>query len=197
MKMFNASLEKYKVQCNSIVFRFEPRSFTVVPDELWPFLYTQLKDCGVFAVKPSMAKEQVKEEHRTALLAYLSGRLAERIVNYTSQEDEFRKKGITFKRHARFDEALRWEQEIRQILEMERPIEVELSFLNEERRKQLGFDKASIQMVEGDDLFEDFDNVEIAKASGAGFQSESSDDDAPKKRGRPKTFKGLEAPELG
>lgn len=190
MKMFNASLEAFKVQCNSIVFRFNPRSFTRVPDELWPFLYAQFKDRGVFAVMPSMSKQEVKEAHRQALLSYLSGHLRERIANYTSQEDEFRKKGITFKRHPRFEEALRWEIEIREMLEMERPIETELSFLDAERRKALGFDKASIQTAGGDNLFEGFDEVEIAEASPEGFEE-------PKKRGRPKSFKEVEIPEVG
>lgn len=195
MKIFNASLDKFQIQCNSLVFQFNPRSYGVmgkdnknIPDELVPFIVNQFKDRGVFAVSPSMSKDELKEAHRTALLSYLGGCLKERVTNYTSQEDEFRKKGVTFRRHPRFEEALRWEQEIRELLEMERPIEEELSFLDVERRKKLGFDKASIQEFKGDDLFADFENVQVVQPG---------EEEPKSKIRRSKSFKEIDVAELG
>ncbi len=191
MKAFNASLDSFKVQCNSVVFKFTARGAIIVPDELAPFIYNQFKERGVFLIRPSMTREEVKEAHRQALLEYLSGTLEERIRNYTSREDEDRKRGITIQRHPKFEEALRWKAEIIELLEMERPIEVELSFLDAERRKKLGFGKESIQEVKGDDLFADFESIEILEPSEDGFEEPS------KKRGRPKTFKELDLQDLG
>lgn len=132
--MFNASLEKFKIQCDSKVFVFNPRESTEVPDypmELVGFVYAQTKDRGVFPIYPNMSEADIKKAERQALINYRSGFLNERIVNYIAQQDEFKKNGITLSEDPRFKRAKRWSEEILKKLELEAPLEQELSFLEE------------------------------------------------------------------
>jgi len=184
MKMYNASLDSFQIQCDSVVYQFRPRQFTNVSDALWPLIYNQYKDRGIFAVPPSMTVEEKKKAHREALLQYLGTTLRERIVNYNSQEDDFRKRGVTFKRHLKHEEALRWDEEIRAMLEMEAPIDERLSFISAEKRSELGITDKRIQEFQGADLFEGFENMQIVEAG----------DDMPPpekvgKKGKLKSFK--------
>ena len=165
MKLYNASLESFKLQCDSKVFRFHPRSFTEVPDDLANLVYEMKKDWGVFIVYPGMSKEAKKQAVRTALLSYLGGALHERIKNYASQADEFRKKGITLEDNKHSKEAKRWDKEIREVLEMEAPIYEELSYLDAKRRKKLGIDAKNVKHVE-ENIFDSDEILEANKIVG-------------------------------
>lgn len=136
-RMFNASLEKVRTQCNSIGFTFKPRSFTKVNFELVPFLLEQVKNKGIFLVpddieegSPAFAKRE-----REALLNYLGITLRERIINYMAMQDDYRRKGVELLPDKRFKRAVRWEEELRKELEAFAPIEEELSFLDLKRIK--------------------------------------------------------------
>jgi len=155
-KMFNVSLDRFRQQCDSLTFDFEPRSYVTmcgrpptkeIPERIAPLLYELTKDQGVFIVHPGMEEKDIKAQERQALLRYLGGALHERIKNYISEEDDFKRKGVTLKRNKHFENALRYQKEIREMLEMEAPIEEELSFFDAERRKALGVDGRNIQHV--------------------------------------------------
>lgn len=134
-RMYTASLEKFKIQCNSIVFVFRPRTFTKIPNDLVPFILQQIANRGVFLVPDDVAEgsQEFNKRKREALLAYLGVWLRERIVNHLAQQDDFRRKGVTLLADARFERAIRWEKELRQELQSFAPIEEELSFLEEKR----------------------------------------------------------------
>lgn len=153
-KMFNTSLEDFSIQCDSKFFQFNKRSSTMVDDHLVEFVYAQTKDRGVFPVYSSMTKDEIKKGARKALLCYLDATLRQRIRNYIAQQDDFKKKGITWSDDPRLTRAIRWEKEIVAMLEMEAPINEELSFLDAERRKSLGIDDSRIQSFEGEALFD-------------------------------------------
>ncbi len=147
MKMFNASLERFKFQCDSIVFRFEPRSAIEVPDRLVEFVYNAHKHYGVFPIYPSMTQDDIKKAHREAMKSYLYGRIRDRILNYQSMVDDYKKRGVTIEKDARFERALRWDKEIRTYLNIEAPLEEELSFLTHEERLGVGIDDERIQHI--------------------------------------------------
>jgi len=156
-KMFNTSLEDFAIQCDSKFFQFNKRSSTLVDDHLVQFVYAQTKDRGVFPVYPSMTKDQVKKEARLALLSYLDATLRQRIRNYIAQQDDYKKKGITWTDDVRLTRAIRWEKEIVDMLEMEAPIHEELSFLSAKRREELGIKDDRVMDFEGESLFDSDD----------------------------------------
>lgn len=170
VKMFNVSLEDFKIQCDSKVFVFKKRSATLVDDYLVQFVHEQTKDRGVFPIYLSMDKAAIKKAARTAMLLYLSGTIQQRIRNYASQHDDFRKKGVTFANSPHYERALRWEKEIIAMLEIEAPIHEELSFLDTERREALGIDDKRVQQFSGEDLFDAdelvFENTETLADAG-------------------------------
>lgn len=163
MRLYNASLEKFKIQCNSFVLVFRPKEFTNCPDDIVNFAYEQVKDRGVFIVPPDVTEDsdEFKKRKRQALLSYLGITLRERIVNYYAMQDDFKRKGVTLQPDVQFSRALRWEKELRQLLENEAPIEEELSFLEAKRT-------------------ENTQSKEPEKE-----QSFSEDENSPRKRGRP------------
>ena len=140
MKMYNTSLDTFKTQCDSRTYVFRPKEATEVRDDLALILEDRLKDYGVFVIRPEDSLETIKKKTRAALLAYRNGRLRERIGNFMARQDEERLRGATHVMNPAFDRALRWDKEITALLELEAPIEQELTFLNEEQRK-----KASLQ----------------------------------------------------
>ncbi len=60
MRMFNTSLEKFQIQCDSKVLFFTPRTSTVVPDHLVEHVYAQTKDMGVFPMRTEWTPEETK-----------------------------------------------------------------------------------------------------------------------------------------
>jgi len=146
-KMKNATLENYRTQCDSFVVVFPKRgtykevinaetgavletidlSIVEVPDRLAPLLAEQMKSKGVFIVPNNPA--EFEEAERKALINYLNGRLRTRRNNYLLQKDEFERKGATFQFSEEFEEAIRWDREIRHILNQQRPIRDSGSFL--------------------------------------------------------------------
>lgn len=138
MLMYNTSLETFDHQCNSIVFKFFPRQATNVPDDLKDFVYESLKARGVFPLIPGKTPEEIKKDARNAMISYLKGTIEERITNFIAQMDEFKKKGVTVDEDPRLTRAKRWKKELIAVLEMEAPIEEELSFLDDATREGLG-----------------------------------------------------------
>lgn len=160
-KMYNTSPEDFNIQCDSKFFIFKKRASTLVDDTLVPFIVAQTKDQGVFPIYPSMTKDEIKKGARTALLCYLEATLRQRIRNYIAQQDDYKKKGVTWAEDVRLTRALRWEKEIIEMLEMEAPINEEISLLSAERRKALGITDERISHFEGEALF-DSDEILIA-----------------------------------
>lgn len=154
IKMYNTSLESHDVQCNSKVFKFLPRSSTLVPADLVYFVYEQMKYRGIFPVLPNMSEDDKKKAYREAMITYLNGDLRERISNYLAEEDEQRKRGVTNPlRHHKLKQALNWQKEITALLEIEKPIEEQLSFMDQDKRKELGTDGEHVQKFEGESIF--------------------------------------------
>lgn len=135
MRFYTASLEKFKIQCNSIVLVFRPRQFTQVPDDLANFVMEQVKYRGVFSVPSDIAEDspEFEKRKRDSLLQYLGITLRERIVNYYAMQDDYKRRGVTLLPDAAFQRALRWEKELREMLQSQAPIEEELSFLEAKR----------------------------------------------------------------
>ncbi len=129
MQMFNASLERFKCQCDNVVLVFKPNAGTEVPDHLVNFVYERFKDKGVFKAPVNMAEDAFEAEKRKALLLYLGITLRERRVNYLAYQDALRKVGATITPDPYFERSLRWEKELREMLNQVAPIEEELSFL--------------------------------------------------------------------
>ena len=148
MKMYNTSMEGFKCQCDSKVFVFKPRESTEVPESLTGFLYERYKDSGIFIILPEDTPLQVKKKARDALLSYLHGALRERIINFNAEADEARRRGATLPKSSLFERALRWDKEIRIKLEVEAPIERELSFLSEEERKKIGMVVPELEYID-------------------------------------------------
>lgn len=148
MKFYNTSLETMDVMCDSKVFKFYPRQYTEVPVELAGFLYEQVKSWGCFPIKDGMTDAEIKEAKYKALKDYLKGALRIRIDNYGMQKDMYQKLGVTLQPDAAEKRALRWKTEIHKLLELESPLEEELSFIGAEDRKLLGIDVPNIQDVE-------------------------------------------------
>lgn len=144
--ILNTTLEKVKWQCDGSVYIFEPRSETKIPQPLAQFLNAQCGFKGLVALPPMYEKgdQSWRMAERAGLLSYLSGALSERKRNYEAQMDEYKKRGVTLDESPRYKECIRWMKEIRHKLEMEAPIEEELSFLESEERKKLGIDGAKI-----------------------------------------------------
>lgn len=147
-KMMNVTLENYKTQCDSYPVVF-PKMGTYkeiinadtgavlerielnvveVPDRLAPMLAEQMQHKGVFLVPENPA--DFEEAKREALIRYVNGRLKTRITNYLMQKDEYEKKGSTFQYTDGFEESLRWDKEIRHVLNQQRPIRETGSFLD-------------------------------------------------------------------
>lgn len=135
MRFYTASLEKFKIQCDSVVFVFKPREFTFVNDHLAAFVAETVKYRGVFSVPDDCQEDDdiFRKKKRRALLDYLGIWLRERIINFLAYQDELRKKGATIVEDPRLVRALKWQSELRQVLGAEAPIEEELSFLETKR----------------------------------------------------------------
>jgi len=131
-----------------VVLVFKPQSYTEVPDDLANFVEEGLNTRGVFKAPLGMSEEAFDAEKRKALLAYLGITLRERIVNFYAYQDDLRKKGATITADPRFDRALRWEKELRQVLSAEAPIEEELSFLETKRVENTESKEEELEEVE-------------------------------------------------
>jgi hypothetical protein len=147
MKMYNASLESFDVVCDARVFKFKPRDFTDVPDSLVESLYEQVKPWGVFPIRPSMTDEDIKQAKYSALKAYLNGALRTRLACYDMQKDHYARINVTLPPNREHNKALNWQKEIHKLLELESPIEVVPSFLDEETRKLVGTDLPNVAEV--------------------------------------------------
>lgn len=146
-KMMNVTLENYRTQCDSHPFIFPKMgtykeiineqtgvvlekvdlSIVEVPDRLAPLLAEQMQTKGVFLIPAN--PEDFEEAKRQSLISYLNGRLKTRLANYLMQKDEYEKKGSTFQYTEGFNEAIRWDKEIRFLLNQQRPIRETGSFL--------------------------------------------------------------------
>lgn len=126
-------------------FRFEPRSFITVDEQYVKFLLEKVRPWGVFQVDADMLtdgkfNEKGKQASFEALKNYLRGALATRIQNYISQKDMYTKLGVTLPATSHEKRALKWDTEIRKILDIHAPLEEELSFLDAEDKLVLGIE---------------------------------------------------------
>lgn len=146
-KMMNVTLENYKTQCDSRVFIFpkmgtykevinadtgavlEKKDLSIVdvPERLAPLLAEQMMTKGVFLIPEN--PNEFEEAKRQALIRYVNGRLKTRITNFVMQKDEYERRGSTFQFSDEFEEAIRWDKEIRHVLNQQRPIRESGSFL--------------------------------------------------------------------
>ena len=146
VKLYNASLESFAVMSESRYFKFEPRSYTECDDMYLKFLLEKVERWGVFQVKEGMVgtdgnfTEAGKQASFNALKAYIRGALATRIQNYISQKDMYTKMGVTLPTIPAERRAMKWDAEIRKILDIHAPLEEELSFLTEDDKLVLGIE---------------------------------------------------------
>lgn len=147
MKMYNTSLEEFRVICDARVFQFFPRDYTEVPDHLVDLLYTQVKPWGVFPIRDGMTDEQIKQAKYQALKDYLNGALRVRLDCYAMQKDHYARINVTLPPQADQIKAENWRKEIHKLLELESPIEIVPSFLDDETRKMIGIDLPNVERV--------------------------------------------------
>lgn len=143
-----------------------------VPDNLAPFLYNQFNLRGLMMASARVGTAEFKKAHREALIKYLGIYLRERIVNFMAFEDEMRRKGARIIPDPRFERALRWEKELRELLNKDAPIEEELSFYESKRVEGSTIPEGALSLQDGE--------VEVVQES---FLEEPV---KPVKRGRPK-----------
>lgn len=167
--MMNATLEDYETQCISRHFSFPHREVVKVPDQYAKPLYQQLRSKGIFIIpdraplddngnpKPGWNIETAKKEAEfESLKQYKLGRLKSRINNYNLQKDEFKKRGVTLRDEdfPGYQEALRWDAEISELLNAHSPIKEYRSFKDlgpkqgSKEEAELGFETASANLPE-------------------------------------------------
>jgi hypothetical protein len=147
MKMYNTSLESFKVICDAKVFEFKPREYTEVPDNIADMLYNQVKAWGVFPIRPNITEEELKQAKFKALKDYLNGALRVRLECYDMQKDHYARINVTLPPQRDQIKAMNWQKEIHKVLELESPIEVVPSFLDEETRKAIGIDLPNVEHI--------------------------------------------------
>lgn len=123
--IYNATLEDTEVQCNSTMYSFKAQESTQVPDDLVNFIIGDYGHRGLFALKYGM---DIKKARRDALLAYVRGTLDERIKNYIREMDEAKRRGVTIDEAPAFKRAKQWRAEILEMLNVEAPLDKELSY---------------------------------------------------------------------
>jgi hypothetical protein len=147
MKMYNTSLGSFIVVCEAKVFEFKPREYTEVPDSIVDMLYAQVKAWGVFPVRNGMSEEELQNAKFAALKAYLNGALRVRLECYDMQKDHYARINVTLPPQRDQIKAMNWQKEIHKLLEMESPIEVVPSFLDDETRKAIGIDLPNVEHI--------------------------------------------------
>lgn len=145
---FNATLDTIKIQCDSCVFRFQPRGTAEIPFRLYQVFESQVRDKGVFAIYPYYTKDQIKQKELEALRHYKDqGDLKMRISNFFAYVDEMKKRGVTIEESPEMKRALRVRKELEAYLKEHKADETELSFFDEKKRKELGFSDGKFEQV--------------------------------------------------
>lgn len=181
IKFFNATLDTIKIQCDSKVFRFVPRGTTEVPFSLVYVLEAQVKDKGVFPVYPYYSQDQIKQKELEALRHYKDqGDLKSRLVNFFAYVDEMKKRGVTLDDSPEMRRAIRIKKELEVYLKENHADEVELSFFDEDKRKELGiadgnFTKVISQLPSIDELVTESGEKVVAPSKTAAKKSKLSD----------------------
>ncbi len=129
-KVFNTTLEKQEPQIHSKVYTMLPRTFCDVPEEIAPIIEAEHALKGLVVIRPG---DDFKAKEREGLINYLS-RLTERINNYQAWMDQKKLEGKTIEKPLAMTRAIRWREEISEMLNLEKPLVEELSFKNEEHR---------------------------------------------------------------
>lgn len=165
VKCFNATLEPVEWQCDGVFYMFQPRKIAEIPAHIASFLEVQCRRKGVVPLPHGIdqAHPDFKGFERRALIAYLNGDLRERARNYQAEADEYKRKGVTLEEHRRFKEAMRWAKEIRHRLEMEAPIEEELSFLDKSDREKIGIKDDNV--IDFSKKFAGIDKAEVIETA--------------------------------
>lgn len=122
-RIYNPTLEKLEIQCNSQGFDFHPRSVTEVPEHLIDFIIPQWRHRGIFEVTEGMNADGFKLAQRQALITYIQETLDQRIMNCVRYMDMRKAQGITTDEPKQLKIARKWREELYKILEMEAPIE--------------------------------------------------------------------------
>lgn len=150
VKMFNATLEDFEVQFSGRIYNFKARDFVEVPEmtrdfeEVPEYLEREYGNRGIFILRPG---DDFKTLERKALIRYLET-LNERINNHQVKIDEMKAQGKTPPDFIHLKKALIWKKEIMAKLEMEAPLEVIPSFLDDEARKKLGIEDKNVMKFE-------------------------------------------------
>lgn len=162
MKFFNPTLEDFSWPCDGKHFHFKKQEVTEVPDNLAPFIEEQCNHRGVFALRYGI---DFKTAHRQSLLTYLKECLAIRLSYVAAHKFDMKLKGIELEDTPLWSRWRRWYAEIMKKLEMEAPIEQEISFLTEAEMAKAGIDSDKLVAFEKagvvqKDLFKKLDEAE-------------------------------------
>lgn len=177
MQFYNPTLEDFKWQCNGRVYDFHKRTVVEVDDNVVPFIEEQCAHKGLFALRYGI---DFKAAERQALLRYLKETLEARIQNFKDWKLQMKMtRNIDLDDPAEMRRAQRWRQELIAMLESQAPIEVELSYLDEEARKKAGVSDTKNVVhftdrpkLEAKKIFAGFDQAQIE----TGFDVPASSD---------------------
>lgn len=136
IQFVNTTLEKFKIQCNSKVYVFEPRSTTMVPYNEAKLVSDHVRHRGVAVIFPTMTEEQKKGAIGTALSVYRkAGTLFNRLKNNKAYMDDFKRRGIEIEKPEGQEEAEIWAKEIDFLLGTEFKTKSNASFLSDAERE--------------------------------------------------------------
>lgn len=129
--VFNATLEKWPIVLTSRYFAMEPRSVTKVPEDMAWMVERFHNHKGLFIVRFG---DDIKSQERQALIKYRSF-LNARIKRFQSWLDQMKLEGKTVDKPKLMLRYERWFDEVTKKLEIEAPLDQELSYLDDDHMK--------------------------------------------------------------
>lgn len=163
MKFFNPTLETFSWPCDGKHYVFTRQETTEVPDNLAPFIEEQCAARGIFALRYGI---DFKATHRRALITYLKECLSIRLSYVAAHKYDIKmKSGVELADSPLWARWRRWYTEIMKKLELEAPIEEEISFLTEAEMTKLGINSEKLVAFEEAGIIEKdvFKKIESAE----------------------------------
>ena len=199
MQFYNPTLEDFKWQANGKMYFFNKRSVVDVYDNVAPFIEEQCAPRGLIALRHGM---DFKAAEREGLLRYVRETLENRIQNYNDHKRQMKMlHNIDMEDPIELKRAVNWRREILHMLNQEAPIEIELSYLDDNDRQKLGIDASNVVQFKGGtnpeslvpkNIFTGFSQAEIENGFNLSPSSDSylnqpgEGQEATIRRGRPK-----------
>lgn len=136
-RVFNTTLEKYELPIHGVYITFEPRDYTVVPEDYLRMIGNEYIECGLVVVRDG---DDLKQKEIEGLTNY-RGRLVNRIKHEQLAIDDARRRGETLQENLILKQAEEWLSQIDRKLDRVKPVQKFVSFddvtLPEEVKKEV------------------------------------------------------------